>query len=383
MFLITTGGPFFCCEVTATAILTLINKNCIIFRTRDTKLIQLIMDSKINQSEHNRFFKKYLKLQSNKSTTIVYNTLGTYNPLKNIYDHHQPNFTKSFYDTKFKYVKMCSASMIFKHYNKQLIKSIMEDCKVFESININEFLESNKYKDLIEHVYENYFLNIDANEHAIQNSSVTPFTNRPWQDVINIYNDYSSFGDPTAYTLQDISTDFLQYNKISGTKLNEEKKREKSFNYAVKVCREDLELYLRRKIYTFSIEYEKILKKISLVEEFEEGKVVYWKQLDDKCQDVGEDLTFIKRLQIKHLPKARFFIYEPKKEGDMFRIYGALADYKTLKNKAYLKVDWRGLRDKELIEVSSFKKIGFVHANGFTGGAYDFETALKMCIESL
>lgn len=34
-----------------------------------------------------------------------------------------------------------------------------------------------------------------------------------------------------------------------------------------------------------------------------------------------------------------------------------------------LKKDWRGLRDKELKEISGFDDVVFVHMTGFIGGA--------------
>ena len=40
--------------------------------------------------------------------------------------------------------------------------------------------------------------------------------------------------------------------------------------------------------------------------------------------------------------------------------------------------DWRGLRDKELKEVSGFDDVIFVHMTGFIGGAKSQATAIKM-----
>jgi uncharacterized UPF0160 family protein len=43
-----------------------------------------------------------------------------------------------------------------------------------------------------------------------------------------------------------------------------------------------------------------------------------------------------------------------------------------------LKEDWRGLRGKELEEVSGIPTINFVHATGFIGGASDKDSVIQM-----
>jgi len=40
--------------------------------------------------------------------------------------------------------------------------------------------------------------------------------------------------------------------------------------------------------------------------------------------------------------------------------------------------EWHGLREAELQKVSGIEKADFVHASGFLGGAWDFESAKKM-----
>lgn len=44
---------------------------------------------------------------------------------------------------------------------------------------------------------------------------------------------------------------------------------------------------------------------------------------------------------------------------------------------------WRGLRDKELQDISGFSKASFVHHAGFIGGSFDPEEALQMAVISI
>ena len=39
---------------------------------------------------------------------------------------------------------------------------------------------------------------------------------------------------------------------------------------------------------------------------------------------------------------------------------------------------WRGLNKSELIKVSGFKDIEFIHSTGFTGGTWSLNTAIKL-----
>jgi len=51
---------------------------------------------------------------------------------------------------------------------------------------------------------------------------------------------------------------------------------------------------------------------------------------------------------------------------------------KDFSSRAPLAVAWRGLRGKELQEISGINDIEFVHHAGFIGGAWSFESAIKM-----
>lgn len=52
-------------------------------------------------------------------------------------------------------------------------------------------------------------------------------------------------------------------------------------------------------------------------------------------------------------------------------------------NRVSLCAAWRGLRGEELKKVSGFDDIEFVHHAGFIGGAWSFETCVKMAKQSL
>lgn len=383
MFLITHSGSFHCDEVTSTAIFTLINKKCILLRTRNLEVMKLLIDNKIKGSEYEKFFENYKEfLATNK--LAIYDVYGKYIPEKNVFDHHQREFSSTFYDDKFKYVKMSSAGLVFKHFGKELITAIIKDNKLLRKhIKIDDFINSTAYEELILDVYENYFLCIDANDNGVNHSEEEPVNPRYWPHVVNLYNISENFGKKSEYELSNISYEYKKSREFEDEVLEETKRKNASFNHAVEFARSDLELFLRKKIFTFGIEYSILLKEIEQAESLKNGKIIVWKETKKDFEVGMTDTEFKKKLQLKFFPDALFFIYPPPFENGQFRIYGASESLKTYKCKAYLKKEWRGIRDEKLKEISQLDKISFVHSSGFTGGAYNLETAIKMAEESI
>lgn len=54
-----------------------------------------------------------------------------------------------------------------------------------------------------------------------------------------------------------------------------------------------------------------------------------------------------------------------------------------MKNYEIYALDWRGIRNEELQQVSRIPDASFCHATGFIGGADSRDGALQMAIKSL
>lgn len=94
-----------------------------------------------------------------------------------------------------------------------------------------------------------------------------------------------------------------------------------------------------------------------------------WK---DHLQDVE------KQFGVVNVPKYVLF-----QDTDSFRVICVPNSPTSFVCRKFLHIDWRGLRDQELQEVSGVKDAVFVHASGFIGGAKSREGALKMAVDSL
>jgi uncharacterized UPF0160 family protein len=72
----------------------------------------------------------------------------------------------------------------------------------------------------------------------------------------------------------------------------------------------------------------------------------------------------------------KFVFY--KDDRSMVRIQTVPPTSGSFDMRVPLAAAWRGIRGKELQEVSGFADPEFVHHSGFIGGAWSLETALKM-----
>jgi uncharacterized UPF0160 family protein len=75
-------------------------------------------------------------------------------------------------------------------------------------------------------------------------------------------------------------------------------------------------------------------------------------------------------------PLIKFVLY--KDQSGMWRVQAVTVEGKAFENRLSLPEEWRGLRDAELVSVSTIHGSRFVHAGGFIAGNDTFEGALEM-----
>ncbi|KAF7685748.1 UPF0160 protein MYG1, mitochondrial [Cucumispora dikerogammari] len=290
---------------------------------------------------------------------------------------------KSFDYNKTRCSRMWGSGNVFEHYGKRLIPAIIKNCSLLKSININEFLKSTEYKELILYIKKIYFEDSYSKEIISERPELKDVAGARWDHSYNIYKARFCFGDGTSLNLENISTEYLKYIKAPKEEISSEIKRSYLFQQSLTTCRQEIEFLLRRTIYTFSIESKLLFDQISLSKQFEQGEIIYWKDLGVSINYKLRDFMFLKQMQIKQLPKAKFFIYKLKIGVEKFLIYGTYIDLISFKVKALLRKEWRGLSQKTLEEVSGLKNSLFVSSDGLSGGAVDLKTAIQMCKLSL
>lgn len=142
ILLATHDGKFHLDEVLATAVLLNIYPEAKLLRTRDEKLL--------------------------KTPNIVYDVGGVYHKNTLRFDHHQRTFTETFSD---RYdVKLSSSGLVYRHFAKDLL--------VKYGINPTQ--------EIINEIYEEYFLYEDAWDNGINNQM--KYNARTLSQVVNCFN---------------------------------------------------------------------------------------------------------------------------------------------------------------------------------------------------
>ena len=93
---------------------------------------------------------------------IVVDVGGVYDPSKNRYDHHQRSFSETFSSldpSKPWNIKLSSAGLVYVHYGKQVIQSILEKYSVKDDKLVNI---------LYDKIYEQFVREIDAIDNGIE-----------------------------------------------------------------------------------------------------------------------------------------------------------------------------------------------------------------------
>lgn len=309
-------------EVLATAVLLNIYPEAKLLRTRDEKLL--------------------------KNANIVYDVGAVYDKEILRFDHHQRTFTETFSDEYD--VKLSSSGLVYRHFAKDLLEKF--------GINPTE--------EIINEIYEEYFLYADAWDNGINNP--IKYKARTLADIVNGFN--MPFATPED---EQEAINFLpnliipiEYKK---TNENGEEKivfsHSKRFKFALKYVMRDLNNYLRNK--------KETLDELEQVDEL-------IKNLDGKIficpKDINASRSVVFELNKKYEKGILFTIYQ---QNEHIRIYTMQESLDSFQMVCPLNLDWAGLRCEELQKKSGIKTATFVHASGFTGGAETLEDAIKMC----
>lgn len=300
MKIVTHNGRFHQDDVLASVMLKKIYPHSEIIRTRDQDIIN--------------------------SASIVYDVGGVFDPATLRFDHHQISFDEKFSD-KFIY-KLSSAGLVFRHFASELIATYGFDTT------------QDNFKSLVEEIYANYFLGVDA--------------------IDNGYNTDSKY---MVRGLSNLVSDF-----------NNEESQNESIQYArFGECMKLIEIDLNNIMNKMLFSVFPMQKAVRELLKETEGEILITKEFISPSSvtlyenEYGKDIKFIVHVI---------------KDNDI-RVRTVPLGVNTFDSKYYLKKEWRGRRGEELEILSGIPGITFVHATGFIGGCQSLEGALEMCKLSL
>lgn len=317
----THSGKFHLDEVLATAILLNIYPNARLIRSR-------------NQDELNK-------------ADIVYDVGGIYDPKTLRFDHHQRSFKETF-STDYN-VRLSSAGLVYRHFAKQLL----------------EKYEIEPKNEVIEEIYEEYFLAIDAQDNGIENPSKYQV-----RTLANTVSDSKFPLEPEEEAeIENFFPNLIiesEYKKIVDGKEEIILSKSRKFKYTLKFIMRDLKNYLKIK----KLFYDELNSADQKIKNCNSQILIV-----EEDENISQNII---RILSEKYKKEIYFVIYPSYDNT-YRMYDIPKEKNSFESKIQLYEKWRGLRDHELQEISGFKNAQFVHASGFTGRASDLETAIKMC----
>jgi uncharacterized UPF0160 family protein len=357
----THSGSFHADEALSTSILRLLPqyRDAVIIRTRNEKILC--------------------------RCDVVVDVGQEYDVDKKRFDHHMKSFSATF-DDKCK-TKLSSAGLIFKHYGKEILKTLFQTVArsgdAFWSSASEEYLgkasrilERKLYKKLIECVdavdngisvadevrYSGVSTTLSSRVGSLQKpwnavQSLTSMDDGPLSSSEVIGGDYESavmFRHAMEMALNDFLMHFI---KIAMSWFPARSIVEEAISGSLKRARDGdghAEEDAKILILSSSIPWASHLADLEREKGFK-GRFLYTLFPDTVLAHSGE-----------------------AKEGTSWRIRAVSISPEAFELRKALPMRWRGLRDGELDSVSGIPGGIFVHSSGFIGGNKSFEGALEM-----
>uniref|UniRef100_A0A0N4ZS60 UPF0160 protein MYG1, mitochondrial n=1 Tax=Parastrongyloides trichosuri TaxID=131310 RepID=A0A0N4ZS60_PARTI len=308
------------------------------------KTIPEFKNAKIIRTRNNAVLEK---------TDIVVDVGGVYDHENKKYDHHQNSFNETMsslhilpsFDTK-----LSSAGLIYAHYGKKVIASILN--LPLDDPNI-DFLYIKMYSSFVEAIdaVDNGISCYDSMPKYIVAESIDSRVN----DLMPYWNSEDSKSEDVLYK------QFLKAIEIVG---NSFKTKLRYFYFAWIPARNILKEAIDKRFDFHSCGKFIFLKNGGLP----------WKshflEMEEELSLNEEDILFV--------------IYKDE-INNRYKIQCIPARNSTniFENRIGLKENWRGLEREKLAELSNIHDINFVHSSGFIGGADTLESVIKMGLESI
>ncbi|EDO18446.1 hypothetical protein Kpol_1032p40 [Vanderwaltozyma polyspora DSM 70294] len=279
---------------------------------------------------------------------IVVDVSGKYDGIK-FFDHHQREFYETFSEN-YK-TKLSSAGLVFKHFGRDIISSILTG---------NASMDSNKLDILYERVYKNFVEAIDANDNGINCYDVKGTDIEP------------KFIDKSITIPAVISNMNPDWNDDCSPE-----KFDENFFMASKFIGDIFFRLVKR--YGDSWLPAKDLVEQAIKNRLEvdpSGKIILFDQF---CPWKEHLYAVEKELGIEN--QIQFVLFQDS--GKTWRVSTVPVSSTSFEFRKGLPEELRGLRDDELSEKSGVPGCVFIHAAGFIGGAKSKDAVLKLAKMSL
>lgn len=282
---------------------------------------------------------------------IVVDVGAVYDPDSYRYDHHQKSFMETMAgfmpDKKWKPIKLSSAGLVYYHYGKRVLASIL---------NCNE--ADDVVPVVFDRVYESLIQEIDAIDNGV------PIAPEP---AYSIHTHLSSRVSHVAPHWNEESSDEILMER---------------FEQAIKLVGQE---FVERVTYFGKVWWPVRSLVLESIENrnrvHDSGEIVDLTLNEHQGHFPWKEHLFLleKDLKIEGLIKFVLFLDEKGK----WRVQAVPKTPDSFESRVGLHPEWRGLRDQVLSSASGIPGTIFVHATGFIGGAETREAVLQMAVASL
>ncbi|OMH79965.1 UPF0160 protein [Zancudomyces culisetae] len=287
---------------------------------------------------------------------IIVDVGGVYDHESKKYDHHQRGFTETF-SADFE-TKLSSAGLIYKHYGKQVIKTLLQKEQKPEIADPEIDLIYNK-------VYSSLIEGFDGVDNGV---SLYPSS-------IEVEPRYSIHHSTVHHMVSRLNPSWNDTPSETSTENLENFK--KAMELVGGVFKQEVEYYGRSWLPAREMvknAYENRFKYHS------SGEIMV---LDTGFCPWGEHLYDIESLSGSDKQVIYILFKDSLASTPSYRVRAVGKSSSSFESRKALPEAWRGVRDEELSNLSGIPGCIFVHATGFIGGNATLEGALEMARKSL
>ncbi|KAK5781258.1 hypothetical protein RI543_001305 [Arxiozyma heterogenica] len=288
---------------------------------------------------------------------IVVDVSAKYDGIK-YFDHHQREFMETFSDDY--NTKLSSAGLIYKHFGKRIIKSIISKGNDTNDEISGDVINEEDLEVIYQKVYKQFIESLDANDNGINKYDLQE-------------GETVKFNDNAITIPGIISTMNPLWNSTDTSPSAFDQAFEKASKFIGEIFVNLVNNYFNSWLPAKNIVVEAIKKRMEVDPS---GKIIVlsqfcpWKEHlynVESDEDIENTIEFV------------IFI----DSSGSWRVSTVPVTSTSFKFRKGLPEELRGLRDEELSEKSGVPDCIFIHAAGFIGGAKSKESALKLAKMSL
>ncbi|KAI3643450.1 hypothetical protein MP228_013005 [Amoeboaphelidium protococcarum] len=287
---------------------------------------------------------------------ILVDVGGVYDPAKHRYDHHQREFNEfmSIGGTDYKVTKLSSAGLIYRHFGKEVLQSIMDDNSQIAGLTAGADYKAN-IDVVYKKVYDDFIEAMDA-----------------------IDNGVSRYPDTVKGKYRESTHLSARVGRLNPWWNQDDSDMDERFARAMQICGEEL----RDRVLFISKAWlpARDLVKKALDERYKvdkSGKIMVF----DQSLPWKEHLFDLEQGLDIYEERPLYALYPD--QSNKWRVQCIPLQSEGFTNRKPLPESWRGLRDEALSQHIGIPGCIFVHAAGFIGGNATKEGTLQMAIKAV